>query len=651
MRHSAIFLASSELKRAALLAGGSALIAACAPAPAPTTAPSPQAAAGALYMPRDVKAAFRKGTRSPDGRPGPAYWQNHGHYTIAITALPPDRTIRGNEQITYFNNSPDTLRNPVIKLFLNIHKPGAPRAGGASADYLTSGVHIDTVIVNGQPTPWPGVENAFTNFRLRLPTPLLPHDSVRVAFRWHFDISKESGREGMIDSTTWYLAYFYPRVAVFDDYNGWDTMNFTDMQEFYSDFNDYDVSITVPRNYVVWGTGTLLNPGDLLQPTQLARYNQSMTSDSTIHIATLGEMNANRVTTQSPTNTWRFRAVNIPDMAFNMSNHYVWDGGSVVVDDATHRRASVQAAYNDTAADFRHMVQFGRHGLDWLSHNWPGVPYPYEKSTIVEGFAGMEYPMMVNDESYADTVFSRFVAEHEIAHTYMPFYMGINETRYAMMDEGWATTFEYLIGTVDLGKERATSAFQQFRVNGWATDPSPNEDLPIITPADGLSGSSYGDNAYGKPALGYLAVKDLLGDAAFGTALHAYMDRWHGKHPIPWDFFNTFNDATGRNLNWFWNAWYFTNNYIDLAVNSVTKAGDGYTVVIDNIGGMPAPVDLLATYTDGTSETVHETPSIWAADLKRATVSIATSKTLKALTLNGGIWMDADTSNNSWGQK
>jgi len=147
-------------------------------------------------MPRDVKAAFRKGTRSPDGRPGPAYWQNRGRYNIAITALPPDRTIRGSEQITYMNNSPDTLRNPVIKLFLNIHKPGAPRAGGASADYLTSGVHIDSLAVNGVSTPWANDENAFTWQRLRLASPLLPHDSLRLAFKWHYEISKQSGREG-----------------------------------------------------------------------------------------------------------------------------------------------------------------------------------------------------------------------------------------------------------------------------------------------------------------------------------------------------------------------------------------------------------------------------------------------------------------------
>jgi Peptidase family M1 domain len=635
--------------RVALLLVAGSLVAGCVPAP--TTSPLPQSGASSLYMPRAVQQAYRKGTRSPDGRPGAAYWQNRGRYNIAITAMPPDRSIRGSEQITYFNNSPDTIRNPVIKLLLNIHKPGAPRGGGASADYLTSGVHIDSLVVNGQVTPWPGVENAFTWQRIRLAAPVLPHDSLHLAFKWHYDISKESGREGMIDSTTWFLAYFYPRVAVFDDYNGWDTMNFTDVQEFYSDFNDYDVSITVPTNYVVWGTGTLLNPSEVLQPVPLQRFTQSFNSDQTINVASRAEMTAKAVTRQSPTNTWRFRAANIPDMTFNLSNHYVWDAASVVVDDATHRRASVQAAYNDTAADFHHMVQFARHGLDWLSHNWPGVPYPYEKTTVVEGFAGMEYPMMVNDESYADTIFSRFVVEHEIAHTYFPFYMGINESRYAMMDEGWATTFEYLIGSADIGKQQATGFFQQFRVNGWAGNPSPLEDLPIITPADGLSANAYGDNAYGKAALGYLALKDMLGDAAFGNALHSFMDRWHGKHPIPWDFFNTVNDVTARNLNWFWNGWYFSNSYIDFAVRGVEKTGNGYTVAIDNIGGMPAPVDLETHYADGSSEVIHETAAIWEANPRRATVAISTNKSLQTLVLNGGIWVDADSTNNRWTQR
>jgi hypothetical protein len=233
--------------RISIVALALASVIACAHSP--SLSPTPQSvASSALYMPRGVAEAFRKGTRSADGRPGPNYWQNRGRYDISIVALPPDRAIRGSEQVTYFNNSPDTLRNPNFKLLVNIHKPGAARGSGASADYLTSGVHIDTLLVNNQPTPWPEAVNGFTDVRLHLPKELLPHDSVHFMIRWHYDISKESGREGMIDSTTWYLAYFYPRVAVFDDYNGWDTMRFTDVQEFYSDFNDYNVAVTVPAN-------------------------------------------------------------------------------------------------------------------------------------------------------------------------------------------------------------------------------------------------------------------------------------------------------------------------------------------------------------------------------------------------------------------
>jgi hypothetical protein len=601
-----------------------------------------------LYMPRAVKQAFKRGTRSPNGKPGASYWQNHARYSIAVTALPPDRTVKGREQITYWNDSPDTLHNLVIKLFLNIHRPGAPRDGGASDAYLTSGVHVDAFGVNGQTVPWRDDPSTFTWRRVALPAALTPHDSVKLSFDWHYEISRESGREGMIDSTTYFLAYFYPRVAVYDDYNGWDTMDFTDQQEFYSDFNDYDVTLNVPANYIVWGTGTLLNPSAVLQPKFLQRFQSSLTSDETIRVATKEDLASKGVTVQAPVNSWHFAATNVPDMAFNLSDHYDWDAASVVVDDATRRRASVQAAYNDSSADYHHMVQYARHALDWLSHNWPGVPYPYEKTTVVQGFAGMEYPMMANDESYADTTFSRFVAEHEIAHTYFPFYMGINETRYAFMDEGWATTFEYLIGQADLGKDKATALFQGFRVAGWIGDPSPLEDLPIITPEDMLKGAAYGNNAYGKPALGYLAVKDLLGDATFAKSLHAFMDRWHGKHPIPWDFFNTFNDVSGKNLDWFWQNWYFSNNYIDLALGGVTKNGRGYSVVVENIGGMAAPVDMRVRYTDGSTETVHQTPAIWQANQRRATVSIATRKTIQGLTLDGGVWMDADSTNNAW---
>jgi hypothetical protein len=597
-----------------------------------------------LFMSRDIKKAFQKETRSADGKPGKNYWQNYGRYNITITATPPDRNIKGTETITYINNSPDTLGNINIKLFLNIHKPGAPRNGGASPDYLTEGVQVDQFLVNGKKMQWP--PDQFTNQQVRLPKSLLPYDSVQLSFDWHYEISLESGREGMIDSTTYFLAYFYPRVAVYDDYNGWDRVDFMDSHEFYSDFNDYTVTINVPKNYIVWGTGTLQKPETVLQPTYLKRFNESLNSDKVVRVVTKDDLAAKNITAQNSINAWQFKAKNIPDMAFGLSDHYVWDATSVVVDDATGRRASAQAAYNDTAADYHHVAGYTRHSLNWFSHHWPGVPYPYEKSTIFQGYADMEYPMMANNSTFGDTVFSRFVAEHEIAHTYMPFYMGINETRYGFMDEGWATTMELLIGYDDLGKERAEALFKRFRVQGWTNNNASDLQIPIITPGDAMTGYGFGTNEYGKAALGYLAMKDMLGDELFKKCLKEYMNRWNGKHPIPWDFFNSFNNVTGKNLDWFWNNWFFSTSYNDLAIQEVKKSGNGYSIAVKNIGGFFSPVDIIIRYTDGSSETKHLAPAVWEKNAKQTQVTITTKKKIESVKLDGGIFMDADKSNN-----
>ncbi|HEU4763719.1 MAG TPA: M1 family aminopeptidase, partial [Gemmatimonadales bacterium] len=275
-----------------------------------------------------------------------------------------------------------------------------------------------------------------------------------------------------------------------------------------------------------------------------------------------------------------------------------------------------------------------------------GVPYPYEKMTAFQGGAGMEYPMMANDESYPDPRFAQFVVAHEIAHTYMPFYMGINETRYAFMDEGWATTFEDLINTVDMGADTAATLFRQFRVSGWAHNTSPLQDIPVITPADALTGVAYGINAYGKPALAYLGLKDLLGDALFRQALHAYMARWNGKHPTPWDFFHTFDDVAKRPLDWYWTSWFFSSGRIDLAVKGVAKTKGGSAVTVTNVGGMVAPFDLVVTRADGKVERLHQTPAVWARDQRQATIPVRGA--VKSVQVDGGIWMDSDTTNNAW---
>lgn len=602
----------------------------------------------ALYMPRDVANAYQKGTRSPDGKPGSKYWQNKATYNITMTVTPPDRIVKGVETITYVNNSPDTLKSLVAKLYLNIHKPGAAREFGVGSDYLTDGVVIDAFKVNGQDVPYRTDPYVFTNLRMALPHPLLPNQSVQLQVDWHYEISLQSNREGMIDSTTYYLAYFYPRIAVYDDYAKWDVTEFIDSREFYNDFCDYDVTIRVPANYIVWGTGTLHQPESVLQPAVLKRYQQSLNSNETIRIVTAADLRSKSVTTQNAFNSWRFTSANIPDVAFGISDHYVWDGCSVVVDDQTNRRASAQAAYNDTAQDFHHMARFAQHALNWLSDNWPGVPYPYEKSTVFQGYADMEYPMMVNDNTTDDTAFSKFVAEHEIAHTWFPFYMGINEHRYGFMDEGWATTFELLIGRYDQGVQKAEELYKQFRVNGWINDSYAGEDIPIITPGNSLVGIALGNNEYGKASLGYLATKDLLGDELFKKCLKEFMARWNSKHPTPWDFFYTFNNVSGKNLDWFWNNWFFSNGYIDFAVNSVKASPMGTTITIDNKGGFFAPVDIFITYTDGSKETRHLSPETWKINAQRATVLVKGTKKIQSLNLDGGVFMDAHPENNSW---
>ncbi|MFI5162213.1 MAG: M1 family metallopeptidase [Sphingobacteriales bacterium] len=607
-----------------------------------------QVRAQELYMPREIKKAYQKGTRSLDGKPGKNYWQNHARYNISIKVAPPKREVSGTEHIVYVNNSPDTLKRLNMKVYMNIHKVGAPRLGGLAPDYISDGVTVDTFKVNGETKSWN--KNAFTNQTVSLSKPLMPHDSVQMDVTWHYQLVTGGGREGVIDSTSFYIAYFYPRVAVYDDYAGWDRINFNDALEFYNDFNDYTLNVTVPKNFVVWATGTLQNPGRVLQPEYAARLEKSMTSDSTIHIATVDEMASKKVTAQNDWNTWTWTASDITDMAVGLSNTYDWDAVSVVVDDATGRRASMQAAFNDKAQDFHHSVQFGRNALGWLSHNWPGVPYPFPKMTAFQGFADMEYPMMVNDSHNTDLHFSQFVQDHEIAHTFFPFYMGINETKYGFMDEGWATTFELLIGRAEVGNEKAEALYKQFRINGWAHDPSTTEDLPIITPGTELL-YGLGNNEYGKPSLSYLALKDMLGDELFKKALHTYMDNWHGKHPIPWDYFNSMNAGSGKNLNWFFNNWFFTNGYIDLALTNVTKGQGDYKLDITNVGGYATPFDVKVVYADGKTDSFHQTPACWAKNQKQTVIVIKTKSAIKSIKLDGGIFVDADESNNSWTAK
>jgi len=597
---------------------------------------------GSLPMPDYIAKAFDNGTRNLNGRPGKKYWLNHGRYNIALTVNPPQNIIRGVEQITYFNESPDKLDSLNMKLIINSHRGGARGA----APNPEAGIQVDEITINGARAAWDNNLVSATNNMIALDKPLAPHDSIKFNITWHYQLSRGRGREGIIDSTTFYIAYFYPRVSVYDDYKGWDVQPFGGGLEFYNDFNDYSLSVTVPKNFIVWATGNFRNPDEVLSPDAARRFQTSLTDDSTIHIATAQDLANKAVTAQNANNTWRFTASNVSDVAIGISNHYNWDAGSVVTDDKTGRRVSMQAAYQDTMRDFQHAVQYGRYSLRFFSNVWPGVQYPYEKSTAFQGFADMEFPMMMNDSHQADLGFAELVQDHEQAHTYMPFYMGTNESFYAFMDEGWATTFEYLIGLTEKGKKAADDFYKSFRVNRWIHGQHAQEN-PTITPSPYVTFGA-GNNSYGKASLSYLALKDMLGDDLFRKALHTYMKNWNGKHPIPWDYFNSMSAGSGKKLDWFFYNWFFTPSYIDLNLESVTEAKSSYKLLIKNIGGFAIPFDVNVTYADGSTGTFHQTPIVWKEDQKATTIKIRTKKAVKSIKLDGGIFMDADEKNNTW---
>ncbi|MEN5432187.1 M1 family metallopeptidase [Sphingobacterium faecium] len=596
-----------------------------------------------LYTPRHIKQAYKNETRSLTGAPGAKYWQNRAQYHIQVTVNPETKIVSGKERIQYENNSPNALKDLVIHFANNVHKPTAARAADVSTDFLTSGLKLKSFKVDNKVYVIDSKDWTTAN-RIKLNKPVDPKSSVTVEMEWEYPLSLSSDREGQIDPGTYFCAYAYPRIAVYDDYNGWDVLEHNGRQEFYNDFNDYKVEIRVPKNYVVWATGSFLNPEEVLQPEILDRFKKSLISDQVITVADLKEMETQKVTKQHDWNIWKFEADHIVDFCFALSDHYVWDASSVQL---KSKRVSVQAAYLNGTKDFEQYVGWERYCIDWFSKNWPGVEYPFPTMTAIQGFADMEYPMMVNDSSVPDNLMdARQTVDHEIAHTYFPFYMGTNETRYAFMDEGWATALELLIGMDENGEEAAKQLFKEFRVKGWIQDPATEQDQPLISLSSQLSGKGYGNNAYIKSALSYLALKDYLGDEAFRKALHHYMENWNGKHPTPWDYFYSFNTGSGKNLNWFWNNWYFSNHYIDLKLSKVSQKNKTISLEIENNGGFAIPFDVILTYVDGEKEKIHFTPQVWESNQAVTTLKLKTKAKVKEVVLDNDIFMDYTSDDN-----
>src|ERR1039457_1492006 len=598
-----------------------------------------------LYIPRNVQKAFDNRTRCLDGRPGINYWQNGAKYNIDVEFDPKTRLVEGKEKIKYFNNSPDILNEITVHLFPNFFKKGNPRDFAINSEDEGNGVVIEKISYNGKGVDTGAsskiIEYRGTNLILKLNSPILPKRNAEFSFDWNYILNKESDiRTGTIDSSTFFIAYFFPHIAVYDDIDGWNDFQYTGGVEFYNDFADFEVSITVPKDYIVNATGELQNPDDVLTDKFVKRYRSALISKSVVKIIDSNDIIQKNITNGKNKNTWKFIAKNVTDFAFAMSDHYLWDGSSLIVDTATGRRVFIDAAYNKDSKDFYKVAKTAREEIEYMSTVLPGVPFPYPTETVYNGSGGMEYPMMVNDSSVPDSSMVGLTS-HEISHSYFPFYMGVNESKYAWMDEGWAAYIDFMTTSTLYSIE----VIKNSRVKAYKNAIGNDLDLPIFAIAKYLKSPVYRYNAYIKAAYFYNMLKEYLGDNLFLKALHEYMDRWNGKHPIPYDFFNSMSNAIGEDLTWLIKPWFFEYGYLDLGIKEITKVGNKYNIIVEKKGSYPGGFKLRLTYSDGTTEIISKNVSVWKDGNKKFIIEkTAVNKIIKAI-LFDKIWLDADSSN------
>lgn len=599
-----------------------------------------------LPVPLNIKKTFEKGTRSVDGRPGKNYWQNAADYTIDVNFNPAARLVKGTAFISYTNNSPDTLREIVFKLYPNIYKKGAVRLMSIKGEDVTDGMMIEKLSANDVLMPAANYRIDATNMSVRI-KPLPSKQTIKFNISYAYTLNKTSHiRTGEVEDGAYFIAYFFPRIAVYDDIDGWNRNPYLGTQEFYNDFCNFTTSITVPGDYIVWATGDLKNSKDIFNPKYQLRIEQAETTDGYVTIFDSTEIKSERITKNELANTWIFEAKNVTDAVFALSNHYMWQSSSLVVDKKTGRRTRVDAVFNPKHKDYLLVVADARKTVEAMSFNFPKWPFPYSHETVFDGLDQMEYPMMVNDNPVEDRAESIELTTHEIFHTMFPFYMGTNETKYGWMDEGWATMGEWLISPmID------SSIIDEYGVAGYERAAGNEIDLPITTLTTQQVGTTMFINNYPKPAMGYLFVKDMLGDELFYKGLHNYIRNWNGKHPMPYDFFNSMNEGTGKNLNWFWKRWFFDGGVPDLAITTVLEKGKQKLVTVLLKGSKPLPVDLTVVYKDGSSQKIHRSIAVWEKGNTTVLVNFNSDKKICSIKLGSTYVPDVNKRDNVYEEK
>lgn len=595
-----------------------------------------------LPMPVNLKKAFDKSTRSDDGKPGKNYWQNKAVYHVDVEFLPATRLVKGVVNINYTNNSPDTLKEILFKLYPNIYKKGSPRLMNIKDEDASDGVNIEKLSVNEEVLAAKSYRIDGTNMSVRTQK-VLPGQTLTFQISYSYTLNKQSHiRTGEVEDGAYFIAYYFPRIAVYDDIDGWNRNPYLGTQEFYNDFCDFTTAITVPADYIVWATGDNTNRNDIFNEKYLQRINLAETKSEYTTIIDSADIKDGHITKGASFNTWIFEAKNVTDAVFALSNHYMWQSSSVLVDKKTNRRTRVDAVFNPVHKDYFNVAADAHKTVEAMSYAFPKWPYPYSHETVFDGLDQMEYPMMVNDNPVEDRAESIELTDHEIFHTMFPFYMGINETKYGWMDEGWATIGEWLISPmID------SSIVDEYGIAAVENTAGSEVDMPITTLTTQEYGVSMFINSYPKPAMGYLFVKDMLGDELFYKGLHNYFINWSSKHPIPYDFFNSMNAGCGKNLNWFWKRWFFDNGLPDLAIAKVA----GKQITITMKGTKPVPVDIAITYADNSTEKIHRSIGVWEKGNTSIVVNTASAKKIKKAILGSTYVPDVNKKDNVWESK
>ncbi|MBN2892764.1 MAG: M1 family metallopeptidase [Bacteroidales bacterium] len=578
-----------------------------------------------LYMTKEFKKAYKNKTRSNSGNPGENYFTNFSDYTINAEFNPESGFLSGNETIIYHNQSSDTLNLIVIRLYQNLFAKGRPRDFAINPNDLTNGVLIKKLTFNEIEINPAEINSYATNMFLSTPEAINPNSTVEIKIEWEINFPQNTTvRNGKYGENVWFIGYWYPQIAVYDDVFGWDINNYSGATEFYNDHSNFDVNITVPAPNILWATGELQNIDEIYTKKFAKRIKDAQISDDVVKIITPEDLTENKILKNKEKNTWHFKALQVPDFSFSTSDKHNWDGVSLLL--PNQEKIFISGVYADSTENFHQLAKFTRDIIEVYSFKLPAIPYPYPAMTVFQGGGGMEYPMMVNESATGKLCSDYYVTAHEIGHSYFPFFTGSNETRYAWMDEGLISFFPRLVVDIlspDCNSEKQISTNYKRVANGYT-------DLPLMVPTSIFKDFwSYRVIAYDRSSFALLQLYNYLGDSLFFAGLQEYTKRWAHKHPYPYDFFYTFEDVTGKDLSWFWKPYFFEFVEANLAITEAKYSKNELNITIENKGGMPLPIYLEITLSDGDIKIFEQNIGCWENSNKYKTNISLENKPIK----------------------